>query len=135
VNPQFLTIDELAKQLRSSRPTVTRAINNRKLVATQANGVYTVALEQAHLYLHRCTVSPDGRVPQPDLAAPLPRLLSFAEAALLTERVTGQTRRSLQDGARARPPRFEHLRIGRMRWLTDAQVDKLLNARQLARVA
>ncbi len=39
---------------------------------------------------------------------------------------TGLPLRALADGARARPPKFDHVRLAGKRWMTAAQVEKLI---------
>jgi hypothetical protein len=54
----------------------------------------------------------------------LPALFSLAEVA----EATGLSQRALEDGARARPPKFEHVRLGGRRWMTAEQVTALIQA-------
>lgn len=51
-------------------------------------------------------------------------LFSLAEVA----EATGLSQRALEDGARARPPKFEHVRLGGRRWMTAEQVTALIQA-------
>jgi hypothetical protein len=131
VNTPYFTIDELVDLFRSSRPTVTREIMSGALRADYVNGRYTVPLPDAHRYLYDNTHAPDGApATVPDPYGPLPRLYSFADVY----RLTGITRRRLEEGARLDPPRFEHIKLGRKRWLTSRQID-LLDVPSLARAA
>lgn len=53
------------------------------------------------------------------LAASLPKLYTLEEIA----EATGLSLRSLQDGARQKPPRFDHHHISGRRFMTAAQVE------------
>lgn len=58
----------------------------------------------------------------------LPPLFTLADVA----EATGLSRRALEDGARAKPPKFEHVRLGGRRWMTAEQVGKLIAANTVA---
>lgn len=132
MEPPYFTIDELAERLRTSRPTITRAIASGALRATRGDGIWVISLADAHRYLRGLVVAPRHIRPAGlDVTAPLPRLHSFAEAA----HRLGRSRRSLEDGARANPPRFAHVRHGRKRWLTDPQIKLLAGDVALSRAA
>lgn len=53
------------------------------------------------------------------------RLYTLAEVA----EATGLSRRSLEDGARARPPKFDHVRDGGRRYMSEAQIIKMIDER------
>jgi hypothetical protein len=53
------------------------------------------------------------------------RLYTLAEVA----EVTGLSRRSLEDGARAVPPKFVHVRDGGRRYMTESQIEQMIKDR------
>lgn len=56
------------------------------------------------------------------------RLYTLEEVA----QVTGLKRRSLEDGARAKPPKFDHVRDGGRRYMTEAQILQMIKERTVS---
>lgn len=124
----YMTINELGAYLGVSRWTVMRLLDDGELVAgnDRAKGV-TVAIERSSVanYLRRHTVTHTQEptaMPLPNTTIELPVLISLEDVAGRT----GMSLRVLQDGCRAKPPRWAHVHIGRNRYMTPEQVTELV---------